>query len=145
MICFFAALIKATVPQNLDPREELRYFSWIAFVIVSLVYSAFVFRGELSKDGPLFFSRKNARSTRDVLASHSAFLVFLFCFMRVFNFIVPSLPYWMTDTFNAGKGNRLSIADFVFMALTAVLAFVERRWLFVERRDDGVLRSNDSA
>lgn len=136
MISCLANLMSVPVPQNIDPREDLRYFSWIYFVLVSLIYSAFVFSGELSKDGPLIFSKQNARSTREVLASHCAFLVVLFCLMRIFNFLVPNLPYWMTDTFIAGKGARLSIADIVFIALAAVMVYRERKWLFVERQPE---------
>lgn len=125
--------------ENIDPREDLRYFSWVYFALFSLAYSAFVFSSELSKDGPLIFSKRNARTTSEVLASHCAFLIILFCSMRVFTFVVPDLPYWMTDTFNAGKGARLSIADTVFIALSAVMVYFERRWLV--RRNDGEIAS----
>jgi hypothetical protein len=43
------ALMKAAMPQNIDPAENLRYFSWWGFAFVALVYSAIVFSGELSK------------------------------------------------------------------------------------------------
>jgi hypothetical protein len=132
----FIALMRVQMPQNIDPQEVLRYFSWTWFLFVSLIYSAFVFSGELSKDGPFIFSRRNARSTRDVIASHVAFLVILLCLMQIFCFIVPSLPYWMTDTFRA-RGAPSSVADIVFMVLAAALVHVERKWLFVERQPDG--------
>jgi hypothetical protein len=125
MIYSLAALIRGSIPQNIDPREDLRYFSWIFFVFVSLAYSAFVFTGELSKDGPLIFSKRNARSIREVIAGHFAFLAILYCLMRIFIFIVPSLPYWITDTFNVGKGARVSLADIVFTALAALLVYKE--------------------
>ena len=83
----------APMPRNIDPREDLRFFSWAYFGLVCLAYSAFVFRGELFKDGSLIFSKQNARSPFEVLASHCAFLVILLCMMRVFNLFVPSLPY----------------------------------------------------
>ena len=56
--------------------------------------------------------------------------------MRIFNFLVPNLPYWMTDTFNAGKGARFSVADIVFIALAAVMVYRERKWLLVERQPE---------
>ena len=40
----------------------------------------------------------------------------------------------MTDTFNAGRGARISIADIAFISLAAALVFYERRWLFVESK-----------
>lgn len=134
----FIALMRVQMPQNIDPQEVLRYFSWIWFLFVSLIYSAFVFSGELSKDGPLIFSRRNARSTLDVITSHVVFLVILLCLMQIFCFLVPSLPYWMTDTFRAGRA-RYSVADIAFIALAAVLVYRERKWLFVERQSGGTV------
>ncbi len=129
---YLLALMTATMPQNVDPREDLLYFNWMDFGLGSLAYSAFVFSGELSKDGPLIFSKRNRRSTSVVLTSHCAFLVILLCLLRIFTVLIPSLPYWMTDTFNAGRGGRVSIADLVFIALASGLVYCERKWLYVE-------------
>lgn len=139
MICLIAAMTHGATPQNIDPQNDLRYFSWGLFVPVYLIYSAFVFSGELAKDGPLIFSKRNARSTREVLVFHCAFLVILFCLMRVFNLLVPNLPYWMTDTFVA-RGSRLSVAHVFFIVLAAIMVYRERKWLFVEQPPDHAIR-----
>ncbi len=131
MVCFVVATTHASMPQNIDSQNDLRYFSWILFVLVCLIYSAFVFSGELSKDGPLIFSKQNARSLREVLLSHCAFLVILFCLMRIFNSLVLVLPYWMTDTWVL-HGTRWSVADVLFTAFASIMVYSERRWLFVE-------------
>lgn len=132
LMCRAATLLGSSMPRNIDPDEDLRYFSWMYFAFTSLMYSAFVFSGELSKDGPLIFSKqRNLRSIREVVAFHCGFLFTLLCLVRIFNLLVPKLPYWMTDTFSARA--RFSIADGVFIALAAVMVHVERRLLFSER------------
>jgi hypothetical protein len=139
MISLVAGITRASMPHNIDPQNDLRYFSWILFVLVCLIYSAFVFSGELSKDGPLIFSKQNARSLREVLLSHCEFLVILFCVMRIFNSLVLSLPYWITDTWVLG-GSRWSVVDVLFTALASIMVYSERKWLFVERRSDNATR-----
>lgn len=135
IMCSVATLLGTSMPRNIDPDEDLRYFSWAYFVLTSLIYSAFVFSGELSKDGPLIFSKqRNLRSIREVVAYHCTFLFALLCLVRIFNLLVPNLPYWMTDTFRARA--RFSIADIVFIALAAVMVHQERRLLFREREPD---------
>jgi hypothetical protein len=126
------ALIAAPIARNIDPQEVLRYFNWLAFAIFALVYSALVFTGELSKDGPLIFSKRNARPFLQILILHCAFIVILLLFVRISNQVVPILPYWMTDTFNVRRGARASLADLVFLAVAAITAYIERKWLYRE-------------
>jgi hypothetical protein len=116
--------------RNIDPQEALRYFSWVRFIIIAVIYTAFVFWLELAKDGPFIFSSRNARSRSYVFRAHAMFLTILFCCFRISIFIVPSLPFWMTDTFVTGHGNRGSIAD-IFLCLAAFgMAYFERKWLY---------------
>ncbi|MGA7342687.1 MAG: hypothetical protein WBE72_21785 [Terracidiphilus sp.] len=126
------ALIATSMPRNIDPREGLRYFSWLNFAFIALVYSVLIFVGKISKDGPRIFSRRNARQVLQILVLHSSFIIILLLLVRISNQLVPILPYWMTDTFNAGRGARLSIADLMFVAIAAVLAFIERIWIYLE-------------
>jgi hypothetical protein len=119
------------IPRNIDPSEDLQYFSWWGYAFVAAAYSALVFSGELSKDGPLIFSRRNARVLSQILLIHVAFLIILLCFLRISSYIVPSLPYWMTDTFRARR-TRVSIADIIFFLAAMVMLFIERRKLYVE-------------
>jgi hypothetical protein len=126
------ALIATPMARNIDPQEGLRYFSWLGFAALALLYSAFVFTSQLSKDGPLIFSRRNVRSLLQILTLHCGFIIILLLLLRISNQIVPILSYRMTDTFKAGRGARLSIADLVFAAIAAVLAFIERAWIYVE-------------
>jgi len=125
-------IVNAGVPRNIDPDEALRYFSWARFIIMAVIYTAFVFWLEFAKDGPFIFSPKNARSRSYVLQAHAMFLTILFCCFRISTFIVPSLPFWMTDTFVIRRGNRASIAD-IFLGLAALgMAYFERKWLYRE-------------
>jgi hypothetical protein len=132
MVGLAVAPIAASIPRNIDPQEVLRYFNWLGFTALVLFYSAFVFRGELSGDGPLIFSKRNARSVLQVLILHFSFIVILLLVVRVSNQLVPILPYWMTDTFPLGRGARGSVADLEFVAIAAVAAFIERKWLYRE-------------
>lgn len=131
-----AAFLYLALPRNIDPKETLRYFSWAIFIGACLIYSAFVFSGELSKDGPLFFSKRNERTTSQVLGLHSAFLIALFCLMQVSALIVPTLPFRLTDT-SAARGARFSLADVGFVLIAAVLVYFERRWLFIDSNTRG--------
>jgi hypothetical protein len=126
------ALIAVPIPQNIDPREELRYFNWLAFAALAFFYSVFVFTGRISKDGLRIFSKRNARTVLQILVLHSSFIVILLLLLRISNQVVPVLPYWMTDTFKAGRGARLSVADLMFVAIAGVLGFIEQIWLYVE-------------
>ncbi len=132
VICAVMALFANSVPRNIDPQEQLRYFSWLGFALIALLYSALVFMGELSKDGPSIFSSRNARPVLQVLILHFSLIMVLFLLVRIGNQIVPIMPYWMTDTFKAGRGARLSIADLVFIAIAGILVLIERVWLYVK-------------
>ncbi len=135
-----AAFLYIALPRNIDPQETLRYFSWAIFIGACLIYSAFVFSGELSKDGPLFFSKRNKRTTSQVLGLHSTFLIALFCLMQVSALIVPALPFWLTDTL-AARGARFSLADVGFVLIAAVLVYIERRWLFLDSNPEATSRA----
>ncbi|HEV2486322.1 MAG TPA: hypothetical protein VGT08_12390 [Terracidiphilus sp.] len=130
------SILVAVIQRNIDPDEQLQYFSWLGFVLLGAVYTAFVFGGELSRDGPLIFSRQNARSVSEILLIHGTFLTILFCLLRFANLTVARLPYWMTDTFKAGRGTRASIAELIFVLACAAMFFVERRRLFVPSEAD---------
>lgn len=125
----FAAILRMRI---IDPTEELQYFSWWGYTALAAVYTAVVFSGELSKDGPLIFSRQNARSIAQVLFIHGVFLINLFCLFRIGCYALPWLPNWMTDTFSLGHGSRVSIADICLVLAAAVMNLSERRWLYVD-------------
>ena len=101
------------------------------YALLAAVYSTFVFTGEASKDGPLIFSKRNARSIFQVLLMHGAYLVSLLCILQIASGVVPRLPFWMTDTF-AVRGSRVSFADILFALVCAVMCFIERRKLYVK-------------
>lgn len=122
---------------NIDPDEVLRYFSWARFAAVAVVYSAVVFWTELAKDGPFIFSRKNARSTPQVLLAHAVFLMALLCGYRMCNEIVPTLPFWMTDTFRVSRSTEASFTDLFCTLIALGIAYFERKWLF---RDSQLIR-----
>lgn len=135
-IGFALALSAIPMPQGIDPQEILQYFSCWAYLLVAAAYSALVFSGELSKDGPVIFSNQNARSVPQVALAHGAFLIVLLCFLRLASFIVSALPNWMTNTFNAGRRGGFSIADFLFVAVSSIMVLIERKRLCVQSKND---------
>lgn len=111
--------------------DPMQIFSWGIYVGATVVYTALAFGGELSNEGPLIFSKQNARSVFLISAIHMAFLAILFGLMRFGPLIYPFLPGWMTDRFDV-RGSLLSALDFIFVLAMIGLSHVERRWLFVE-------------
>ncbi|MGA8041349.1 MAG: hypothetical protein WCA37_00970 [Terracidiphilus sp.] len=119
----------------LQSSDLLQYFSWWIYVDVGVVYSALILRGEISKEGALIFSKKNARSLSWIFTIHLTFLAILFGLMRIIPRIYPSLPKWMTDLFN-GRGSAVSALDLTFILTMLALHFIERRWLYTESEAD---------
>jgi hypothetical protein len=128
------------VPRNIDPDEALRYFSWSTFAVIAVVYTAFVFWLELAKDGPCIFSRENARSRVQGFLAHALFLIVLICGYRICTYMVPTIPFWMTDTFRVRHSNRASFIDIVLFFAALAMAYFERKWLYRERtaQENGV-------
>jgi hypothetical protein len=126
------ALVLASRIGNIDPDEVLRYFSWTRFAIVAVVYSAVVFWIELAKDGPFIFSRRNTRSKTQVLLAHAMFLAAFLCGYRICTRIVPTLPFWMTDTFRLSRSTRASFADIICCLVALGIAYFERKSLYRE-------------
>jgi hypothetical protein len=127
--------------QLVDP---LQYFSWGIYAGAGVLYSALSFTGELSKEGALIFSKRNARSLSWIFAIHTLFLVTLIGLMRVAPFIYPSLPNWMTDLF-PHQNPPLSAFDLVFVLVIIGLSRVERRWLYRESETESRDREPTSA
>ena len=128
-----------SITQGIDPQEDLQYFSWLVYALVAAAYSAFVFSGELSKDGPRIFSERNARSASQVIAAHAAYLTMFLCLLRLASYIVLTVPLWMTNTFDGGRHLRLSIFDLLFAAVWVTLALIERKHLYVESESDSTV------
>jgi hypothetical protein len=118
------------MPQSLGILiyDSFQYFSWWVYLGSTLIYSAFVFSGELSKDGPLIFSKRNARSTKMIIVIHINFLMALLLLMKLVCSIDPSLPDWMTR--HIGRG--VTSLDLLFIIAMMLMGFIERRTLYVE-------------
>ena len=108
--------------------DTFQYFSWWAYVVAALVYSAAFFTGEMSKDGPLIFSKRNARSTKVIIGIRMNFLMALLLLLKVGCSIDPSLPDWMTR--HIGRGG--TTLDLLFIIAMMLMGFIERRTLYVE-------------
>jgi hypothetical protein len=150
-MCTIALLVwlpGTPVRQGIDPQEVLQYFSWLAYALVAAAYTAVVFGGELSKEGPRIFSKRNARSVSQVIAAHSACLTILLCFLRLASYIVLTLPHWMTNTLEGEGGrsdrSRITIADLLFLLASIVMAQIEQKRLFVQSETDSA-EPNESA
>jgi hypothetical protein len=138
-MCTLAAAFASSavpIPQGIDPKEDLQYFSWLVYALIAAAYCAVVFSGELSKEGPRIFSKQNARSPSQVIATHAAYLTIFLCLLRLAAYMVLAMPHWMTDTFNCGRRGNISIADMLFFAVSMTLALFERKHLFVESESD---------
>ncbi|MDP4201037.1 MAG: hypothetical protein Q8902_15895 [Bacteroidota bacterium] len=131
--------------RNIDPEEALRYISLTRFLVIATVYTACVFWMELAKNGPFIFSSRNTRSKVQVVQAHAMYLVFLFCFYRMSVYLVPTLPFWMTDNFRVSANTRASIADLLLCAAAYGMAYFERKWLFRECSTDICSSDNSSA
>jgi hypothetical protein len=129
LICLIA---NNRVTRNIDPDEALRYFSWSRFAVIAVVYTAVVFWLELAKDGPFILSPKNDRSIAQVFLAHALYLTILICGYRICTYMVPMLPFWMTDTFRKGSG-RASFVDILLLLAALAMAYSERKWLYRER------------
>jgi hypothetical protein len=106
----------------------LKDFSWFSFLLYGAMYSAFVFSGEASKDGPLIFSRRNRRPIAAILGFHAVFLAILLESLRLAAYFEPSLPDWMSD-----KAGRVGTCyDFFFVILMLIMGFIERRLIVVK-------------
>ena len=112
--------------------DIFQYFSWWVYLGTALAYSALTFTGEWSKDGPLIFSRKNARPLQVVMGIHISFLAILLLVLKILVRLDPSTPDWMTR--NIGGGNTM--LDLFFISGMIIMSFIERRWLYVEPDTD---------
>jgi len=126
-----------SIPQAIDPQELLQYSSLLGCAFLAALYTAFVFSSEFSKfGGPRIFSKENARTAPQIIATHAAYLTMFLCLLRLASYIVSTAPHWMTNTFDAGRHLRLSIFDLLFLAVWVTLALIERRHLYVESESD---------
>jgi len=107
-------------------------FSWWVYLGAALIYSAFAFTGEWSKDGPLIFSKRNARPLQVVVGIHTNFLIVLLLLLKVAVSLELSMPNWMTRD----AGRRGSPLDLVFIFGMLIMGFIERRLLYVESDAD---------
>ena len=130
------AFFAISISPGIDPQEILQYFSGPVYALVAAGFSAFVFRGELSKDGPRIFSKQNARTVSQIIAVHAAYLTMFLCLLRLASYIVLTVPRWMTNTFDGGRHLRLSIIDLLFIAVSVTVALIERKHLYVESETD---------
>ena len=121
----------SVVPRNIDPTQPLRYFSWLRFSIVAAIYTAVVF---WLADKPFPFAGRGAAWRRQVLLVHAMFLaVLLFCF-QFCPYIVPILPFWMTDTTIGRRGTKSSFIECVLYFGVFGMALFERWWLYSESK-----------
>ena len=93
-----------------------------------MIYTALVCSDELSKNGPLIFSNRDARHLPMILWMHLAFLTILFGMWRLASYADPHLPHWMTEY----AGRRGTIFNIVFILGMLGMHLVERKMLYVE-------------
>ena len=103
---------------------------------LGLGVSALVATGELSKEGPLIFSKRNSRTLSAILWAHLLFLTILLVMWKFVSYLDPHLPDWMTSYI--GRGG--SAFNMFFIVAMLVMSFLERRWLYVEPEDEPSLR-----
>ena len=116
--------------------DPMQYFSWWIYVGVGVVYTALAFRGELSKEGALIFSKQNSRSLPEIFTVHLAFLAFLLVLMRTGPHIYRFLPNGLTDTFNV-RGSSVSVLDIVFILVMIAAHYIERGFIYLDSEAGG--------
>jgi len=111
--------------------DALMNFSWWGYIVVATMYTVVVFRGDLSREGPLIVTKENARTPVAIFLIHSAFLALLLWAAWAAPFILPLLPYWMTGRIHT-RAIDLTFADILFILATLLMHKIERRWLYVD-------------
>jgi hypothetical protein len=107
------------------------FYQWPTFAILAIIYSALVATGEISKEGPLIFSKRNSRTLSEILGAHLLFLTILLVAWKVAFYLDPHLADWMTGYI--GRGG--SAFNMFFIVVMLVMSSLERRWLYVEAEE----------
>jgi hypothetical protein len=122
-------------PKDIDPREDLQYFSWWAYLFVALAYTTLVFWAEFKTERRHIFAGDNARSFLQILIGHFAYVTVLLCVLRSASYTLPWMPLWMTNKFSVPRGTRASVADFAFAPIGLIMIHFERKLLYVKREE----------
>jgi hypothetical protein len=61
------------------------------------------------------------------------YLTILICGYRICTYMVPMMPFWMTDTFRLKRSGRVSFVDILLLLVATAMAYFERKWLYRER------------
>jgi|SRR5579872_1072358 len=113
--------------------SSTQHFEWWVYGCILAVYTGFAL-GFAYMDGRApIFSKRNARPLTAIISAHGAFLVIVMLFLWSANYIRPLLPNWITQETIHGT---TSIYEILFAVAFLGIAFVERRWIFVESRAD---------
>jgi hypothetical protein len=133
-------IVHSQIARSIDPDQPFRYFSWTRFVIVAAIYTAVAF---WLGDRRFPFFGKSPRWELQVLLVHSMFLAILLGCLQICTVIVPSLPFWMTDTYLGRRGVRSSFVECVLYFSVFGMAFFERWQLY--REGDKTFSSSETA
>ena len=112
--------------------DPLFTFRWQGYFLFGLMYTALVFRGELSKKNALIFSKQNVQPISAVLVTHAAFLSIVCGFINLLSRLEPYLPDWMSN--NIGRGS--TPYDLLVIVALIILDRVEFRWIYLESGTD---------
>jgi hypothetical protein len=66
------------------------------------------------------------------LLAHATCLAAFLSGYRICTRIVPTLPFWMSDTFRLSRSTRASFADIICCLVALGVAYFERKWLYRE-------------
>ena len=99
--------------------------SWLQFVILGLIFTAVVFKGERSAKGPHILSKQNSRPLSVIFVAHLAFLVIFAAMVEIIFSIRSSLPNWIST--NGGKDSVVIIA---LLLMTEIVTTIDRDWLY---------------
>lgn len=102
-------------------------FSWLWFGVFAAIYTAWVFSGEFSRNGPRIFSAGNSRSLPWILLTHAGFLCIVLAIYWIAVVLEPSMPHWMFGT----ARHHSTWYEYAIIAVLIVLGLFERIWLFV--------------
>ena len=115
--------------------SPVQHYAWWLYACILAVYTGFAL-GFAYMDGKApVFSKRNAKSLRAILVVHAVFLAIVLELLWMVNHFKSSLPNWMTEETDHLHGSA-SIYGVVLIVLFLAIAFLERRWIFVESRTE---------
>jgi hypothetical protein len=114
----------------------------LIFVAVPVLYSIGFFIWCCYAEKMPIFSKRNTRSIASVIRGHTIILMILMLLTEIAIGSYSSLPNWITEKIIPRRFGRDSIFELLCIAIVVSMAYVEKRWIYIE--DDSASVNNTS-